>query len=193
MSRKTKAERNAYAKAWRDANAEKVRAQARARYAANPGAIREKARLRSIAWYASNRDSVLADSRVRRAANPERSRQQTREWRVANPDKVRDLHLKKYGITGAEWDTMFASQNRSCAACQSADPRSKRGWHTDHDHDTGKVRGILCHPCNTVLGLLGDSVERVNETAISLCRYLGGVSFNPDSNSRFDDDLLFYV
>ena len=34
----------------------------------------------------------------------------------------------------------------------------------DHDHKTGKIRGLLCHYCNSGLGLLGDTIERVTNT-----------------------------
>jgi recombination endonuclease VII len=58
----------------------------------------------------------------------------------------------KYGLTEEEWNGLFLKQNNVCALCHSPYPRSKKGWHTDHDHETGKVRGILCFPCNYLLG-----------------------------------------
>lgn len=174
--------RNEYARKWRAANAEKVRAQARARYAADPTVLREKARVRSSAWYATNREEVLAESKAWREANREESRRMSREWRAANPEKLRGLHLKyKYGITAEQWDAMFAAQGSCCAACRSADPKHKRGWHTDHDHNTGAVRGILCHRCNVTLGNLGDDASGVARGCAQLGRYLAGPHLNPRS------------
>lgn len=46
---------------------------------------------------------------------------------------------------------MFESQGKACAICRSETTRGQ-GWHTDHSHDTGEVRGILCHDCNVALG-----------------------------------------
>lgn len=45
---------------------------------------------------------------------------------------------------------------------------SKMGWHTDHDHKTKKVRGILCHACNSGLGLVKEDVTRL----LALAQYL---------------------
>jgi hypothetical protein len=63
-----------------------------------------------------------------------------------------DKYLRrKYGITLAERDSMLAAQGGRCATCEADSPGGRRGWHTDHDHDNGKVRGILCRPCNVAL------------------------------------------
>jgi hypothetical protein len=52
---------------------------------------------------------------------------------------------------------MFEAQGRRCAVFGCTDPGSKRGWHTDHDHVTKKVRGIVCQRCNLMLGGARDS------------------------------------
>lgn len=68
--------------------------------------------------------------------------------------------LKTYGIDSKSWDDLFESQGRKCAVCKSDNP-GKNDWHTDHDHDTEKIRGILCSNCNTALGLLKDDIIRL--------------------------------
>ncbi len=74
--------------------------------------------------------------------------------------KHRDWWLRRnYGISLVEWDALFEAQIRRCAICGSASPSSTKGWHTDHDHVSGKVRGILCHPCNTTLGRLEKAAD----------------------------------
>lgn len=75
----------------------------------------------------------------------------------------REHHLwTKYGLTYAEFDALFDSQHGMCAGnCGRELQRDNDSKHThvDHSHETGQIRGILCHRCNTGLGLLGDSVE----------------------------------
>lgn len=102
-----------------------------------------------------------------RARNRERVRQVTKRWRDANPDKARDMsrrtYLKAtYGMSAAQYDAMVAGQGGVCSACLL--PPSGRGpkgrpprLHIDHDHVTGRVRGLLCGKCNQALGLLRDS------------------------------------
>lgn len=71
--------------------------------------------------------------------------------------------FRKFGITEAEYRERLAQQGGRCAICGSDDPRSKRTrlFCVDHDHSTGKVRGLLCVSCNAMLGAINDSVERL--------------------------------
>ncbi len=88
-------------------------------------------------------------------------REYMREYRARNPkeaaDRVRNSTLKAfYGINQAEYDALFERQGCRCAACKTTD-NGKRRWSVDHDHETGRIRGILCLKCNTALGMLNDS------------------------------------
>ena len=69
----------------------------------------------------------------------------------------RDFQLKKkYGINQKIYNDMLIQQNRKCKIC---DKRFRSRLFVDHDHKTGKVRGLLCNNCNKALGLLYDSVS----------------------------------
>jgi hypothetical protein len=89
--------------------------------------------------------------------------QNRRERHVENPDKRRALKLKyKYGMTLTEYDAMFAEQGGVCAICKRPQIDGRR-LAIDHDHRTGAVRGLLCNPCNQMLGAVGDnSLSLVN-------------------------------
>lgn len=62
---------------------------------------------------------------------------------------------KRYGITVDCFAEMLDSQGGACAVCGKTGSRQV----VDHDHATGKVRGILCVRCNVSIGGLGDNVE----------------------------------
>lgn len=61
---------------------------------------------------------------------------------------------RKNGWTEELFNATLKKQNYRCAICNidSPSPSGKRDWHADHDHLTGKPRGILCSSCNTLLG-----------------------------------------
>ena len=88
----------------------------------------------------------------------------------------RRSHFKtKYGLTVAQYDEMFAAQGGCCAVCGRPESRMKGGkvarLSVDHDHKTGKVRGLLCDKHNRALGLLGDSADIVECAAAYLRRH----------------------
>lgn len=64
-----------------------------------------------------------------------------------------------YGISKEEFVLLIEKQKNSCAICGTQEPGGKGNWHVDHDHNTGKVRGLLCHKCNTGLGLFLDDTK----------------------------------
>jgi len=74
----------------------------------------------------------------------------------------------RYGITIAEYDAMLAAQGGTCAVCGTAECASGRRFAVDHDHTTGRVRGLVCLFCNRALGLIRDDPA----LARSLARYL---------------------
>jgi hypothetical protein len=100
-------------------------------------------------------------------AKPEHYRALTSAYAKANPDKLKAYNArtkeyrrwrvieKKYGINQKDFDAMFDAQGKCCALCKTPEPNAGRfGWQIDHCHDSGKVRGILCHNCNVGLGNL---------------------------------------
>lgn len=77
-------------------------------------------------------------------------------------DEQVSLALQRtYGITLAEYDSLFAAQGGKCAICLG-DPKGRNAvngrFDVDHCHKTGRVRGLLCGDCNTSLGKLNDDV-----------------------------------
>ena len=76
----------------------------------------------------------------------------TAEWKANNPDRQHHNTLvRKYGISLDDYKTMWEKQEGKCPICGSNLVAGKL-THVDHCHSTGKVRGLLCSPCNRALG-----------------------------------------
>jgi hypothetical protein len=86
------------------------------------------------------------------------------------PKQQRKYWIKsKYGITLDQYEGMLAEQGGRCAICYTFDnvyaEQQDRSFAVDHDHETGKVRGLLCQTCNRMLGMASDSPDRLRRAA----------------------------
>jgi hypothetical protein len=100
-------------------------------------------------------------------------REKDRESRRRNPPKretqrrnAEAARLRNHGLTPDSYRALLLAQGEACAICREPFRETPR---IDHDHETGEVRGLLCHRCNVALGLLRDD-RRVIEAA---AHYLG--------------------
>ena len=90
------------------------------------------------------------------------ARKQVRSRYEEVKDRQRDLRFqRKYGITADEYDRMLADQDGVCARCK--EPPGMLRLAVDHCHNTGRVRGLLCGPCNTYIGRLEANMDRLDE------------------------------
>jgi len=111
-----------------------------------------------------------ADWLRQRSADPEgyRAKQARRSYRYT-------LRIK-FGISLEDYEAKLAQQNGVCAICgQPETSVSKTGaikaLPVDHDHRTGKLRGLLCDACNKGLGAFGDDVNRLRAAIAYLQLY----------------------
>ena len=72
--------------------------------------------------------------------------------------------LAKYGITLDDFMKMLDIQGYQCVICKTHQSELDYRMAVDHCHNTGKVRGLLCRPCNHAIGLLKDD-PRITERA----------------------------
>lgn len=84
---------------------------------------------------------------------------------------------RRYGITAADYIALAEAQNDCCAICglSFADARPQKNdqtqrLHVDHDHTTGKVRGLLCFRCNNGLGFFRDDISALEAAVAYLKR-----------------------
>jgi hypothetical protein len=88
------------------------------------------------------------------------SSQRMVEWRSNNPYKWLRQQLRKYGVTVEWYLKQLKWQHNVCAICGK--PETNTYWDkirrlsVDHNHQTKQARGLLCHACNTRIGMLED-------------------------------------
>lgn len=128
-----------------------------------------KRRLSTKKWRENNPEKVKEYSKVyeqrdktkqyRKQYSKTKGAINAKNWRIRNPIKSRDSALKySYGITSTDYNKLFVEQNGVCAICKEKQEDSK-SLCVDHDHTTGKIRGLLCRACNSGLGHLKESVS----------------------------------
>lgn len=89
--------------------------------------------------------------------NKSKRKEWVRRWRAKNKQRNKEINANAYlkhtyGITLDDYNRMLDSQNGVCAICGKSPSEYKRKLHVDHDHSTGKNRGLLCVRCNYGLG-----------------------------------------
>ena len=108
-----------------------------------------------------------------RAEHREEIKAKGKAWRLANKERQTDYYRRRnlrqrFGMTLEQYNQMFQEQNGCCLTCGVHQSEVKHVFHVDHNHETGKVRGILCFRCNAALGNLGDNVD----TLKAMIKYL---------------------
>lgn len=173
MPYKDPAKRRAYEKLWRSRNIEKHRLRNRLQKRKERAQwTRERKDHRNKwerEWRAKNVDHVHEYHRTyarkwRREKRP-LAYAATARWRKAHPDAVkaltrRQVLKKRYRLEIGQYDSLCQAQKGLCAICHRAKEGSRgKRLFVDHDHATGEIRGLLCHKCNTILGMADDSIE----------------------------------
>lgn len=91
-----------------------------------------------------------------------------------HPDYKRQERMRRlFGMTLHDYERMYAEQDEVCAICKRPDiwaRRDRQPLVIDHDHATGVVRGLLCNPCNALLGWARDQPEVLDAAATYLRR-----------------------
>lgn len=128
---------------------------------------------RQLTYYHDNKEEQLQHRQQRRQDPSWKEKQAAyqRQYYAANRAKVKERvkerrKMRLYGLTEDEYQAMLGVQDGRCAMCG----QSMKRPHVDHDHETGKVRGLLCKGCNTGLGQFNDSIDSLLDAVAYLQR-----------------------
>lgn len=101
-------------------------------------------------WVQKNREKVNASNRKKyNSLSSEEKRKRNRKQQIS-----------LYGLTVEQYDAMLERQNHVCAICGKSEKSTSKGvLSIDHNHTTGKVRGLLCDSCNRGLGYFYDNAS----------------------------------
>lgn len=123
----------------------------------------------------------------------------TAAWRRENPASQkastrRTKAKQKYGVSLDTIHKMLTSQGGRCAICQkpisfTADDKRNKP-HVDHDHQSGKLRSLLCLTCNTGLGMFGDSIHLIELAKQYLIAHSGQPERLSELASDSDDAIV---
>lgn len=185
--------KNEACKKWRDNNREKYRKISLASYKKRKEEVGEEymktRRERSKKYREEHLEERKAKSREytrkKRGENKEAYNLKQKEYRANNKERFAKYYkkrkenqkiyarirlLKKYNLTQDSYNEMLLQQEGKCALCKFS--LEKEQPHIDHSHKTGKVRGILCSPCNIVLGHMEKTFDRIPDIYTKFMEYL---------------------
>lgn len=77
------------------------------------------------------------------------------KYEQKHPDAKKNQALKNtFGITLADYNEIFRNQEGKCKICDTPQTNLTKALAVDHNHATGRIRGLLCHDCNLGIGFL---------------------------------------
>lgn len=108
--------------------------------------------------YATHKERADAYQRKYNAEHRKEVNARNRKWRAENPERAVSISLKhRFDITLADYDAMLIAQDGVCAICGKTPWEEEKRLAVDHNHETGRVRGLLCNNCNSGIGYLQDN------------------------------------
>jgi hypothetical protein len=121
-------------------------------------------------WLKDNKEKIKRQAKEHYLKNKETIDKRNRLWKKNNKNKIKNRYLiTNYNISFNEYNKLFESQNGVCAICNK--PETFRGNNkkikflaVDHNHQSGKVRGLLCMKCNILLGNCEENIIILQKT-----------------------------
>lgn len=131
---------------------------------------KERIRANARESYRRNHAVKIQKQRAKRLKDRDGWNAKMREYQRKNRDKYYEYNAaNRYGVKRAQIQAMCAT-SKVCEICGDP-PAAKKRLAIDHDHATGKLRGMLCHTCNLGLGAFKDDVLRIHKAAMYLAAH----------------------
>lgn len=93
-----------------------------------------------------------------------RKKESRKNGNITSKEYNRKVSLKSnYGLSVRQYDKLYNEQGGKCAICKTPQSELKKNLCVDHDHKTGKVRGLLCTLCNQGLGSFRDNQSNLED------------------------------
>jgi len=125
--------------------------------------------------YLRDREKIILRVKIWEKANPDKRNAIRRKYHRNHPDvRQRDNRnqcLRRHGLTLEDFNSRFQRQHGKCAVCEDLLVAGRKTG-IDHDHITGRIRGLLCINCNALLGHAKDSTD-ILQKAINYLRVNG--------------------
>ena len=122
----------------------------------------EKERKCRICNIVRDEDFFYKNDKTNRCKACEQSRKRAERKTRSHADIDRRKRLKKeYGITLEQFNEMNLAQNGQCAICGLKESMNRKNLCIDHCHESGMIRGLLCHACNVGLGHFNDNTKKL--------------------------------
>lgn len=103
-------------------------------------------------WAKEHRERVNIYQRKWAKQNKEKVKLAHKKWADKNPDYLHYWAARyHFGLTRVEYDRMYQIQEGACAICRKHQTEFKKRLAIDHNHKTGRVRGLLCDACNHLI------------------------------------------
>jgi hypothetical protein len=140
--------------------------------------------VKNMEYKKNNRDIVNKWNKEDRKLNPEKYKRYEQNYiKKHGIEKIRLMEvLRIHGLTKDQYETMIFSQNNKCAICKESETRMGRSGEIaqlciDHCHKSEangiyKIRGLLCHSCNTGIGKFRDNIDLLKSAITYLEKHL---------------------
>jgi hypothetical protein len=146
-----------YQKKYRLKNREKRKEYSKEYYLKNNEYFKE--------YYLKNKEKIKEYDKEYRLKNKEKLKEYLRDWhqKPENIERNKNYKLKKtYNLTLEQFNDKLNNQNNKCSICYRTFDEKINKAQVDHNHQTGKIRDLLCFFCNSTLGMVKEDKNILN-------------------------------